>query len=127
MNVFKDPPELCDEWARNEECVKNPWWMTRNCAVSCDSCVEATTAADTTPVPGGTAGAPVSAEISSGVDTTETTDKLHTTPKTTNIQENITKTNGPETQAPTTTIKTSAQPYNTSKPHMTELCRYNKT
>jgi len=36
-NVHPDDAQ-CQRWAYNDECVKNPYWMSRNCALACNTC-----------------------------------------------------------------------------------------
>lgn len=33
-----DTDDKCKQWAQDQECERNPWWMKENCAVSCNSC-----------------------------------------------------------------------------------------
>jgi len=37
--VCKDSNDLCSNWASRGECQKNPNYMLRDCAKSCDACV----------------------------------------------------------------------------------------
>ncbi|KHJ95144.1 shTK domain protein [Oesophagostomum dentatum] len=42
-----DTHKFCAFWARNDECVKNPAWMLKNCQLSCRVCGTKPAAAQT--------------------------------------------------------------------------------